>query len=143
MGRFEVRFGRARPLTATEARRVFPELVVLILLGKAQVIFPSTSTPSPSDKVIVRTNPKSSQEVRGISLAGSVSLNWDQWENVMYPLLNGIRTGAWGFLDPNNPLNRRSLCHVGDARRYIDQVGRAVEEFFEQAGYGESDRTST
>jgi len=142
MGMFHMRTGRAPVLTADEAQVVLTPLVILLLMGRAHVMFPSSDTPSPSVVVHVVPNVSRSDQgwlqARGIQVTGPICVRWDQWQVVMVPLIASIQgaDGAWGSLDIRSPLNRTQLCHVGRARRLVADIGKVIQIAFEDAGYG-------
>jgi hypothetical protein len=121
---------------------VLTPLVILLLMGKAQVMFPSSDTPSPSVVVHVVPNVSRSDQgwlqARGIQVTGPVCVRWDQWQRVMVPLIASIREtdGVWGSLDIRSPLNQTQLCHVGRARRLVADLGKVIQSAFGAAGYG-------
>jgi hypothetical protein len=144
MGRFNQRTARARLFTTDEAAEVFPPLILMLLMGMAQVVFPTSDTPSPSVTVlIVPSAPRANQgwlADRGIQVSGPLVVRWDQWQNIMVPLLASIQgtdgIGLWGSLNITNPLNRIQLCHVGEARRLMGDLADVIRRAFEEAGYG-------
>ncbi|MDB4278204.1 hypothetical protein N9917_01240 [Deltaproteobacteria bacterium] len=129
-------------MTAEQAGRTLPALVILILMGRAQVSFPGSDTPSPARKVIIIPKEAQSSQgwlsARGISVTGPMEVRWDQWQNCMVPLIESIQDpdGDYAYLNVPNPLNRASLCHVGDARRLMDNLSAVIVQIFEGCGYG-------
>lgn len=142
MGRFHLRYAQGGVLTAQQALDILPTLILMLLADQVQVVFPGTDTPSPSPIVVLIPKiPVTGQgylSFRGVQVSGPVVIRWDQWENCVVPLLLEIQgaNGIWANLNITNPLNRKALCHVGDARDLIDRLGRVIEQSFAEHGYG-------
>ena len=142
MARFQIRYGRARTLTSEEAARSLPSLVILLLMGEAEVIFPGSDTPSPAHSVLIRPKgtPRDQQWLsrRNIAITRPMVLNGQQWQECMVPLIEDIQNpdGDFASLNITNPLNRVALCHVGDAQRLLDNLGIIIRARFDDCGYG-------
>jgi hypothetical protein len=142
MAGFQIRYGRARPLTSEEAAQTLPSLVILLLMGAAEVIFPGSDTPSPARVVLIRPKgtPRDQHWLarRNIAITTTMALNGEQWQECMVPLIEEIQDpdGDYAFLNITNPLNRVALCHVGDAQRLMTNLGNVIRVRFNDCGYG-------
>lgn len=119
-----------------------PSLVILLLMGEAEVIFPGSDTPSPSHSVIIRPKgtPRDQHWLaqRNIAITRPMAVNGQQWQECMVPLIEDIQDpdGDYASLNITNPLNRVALCHVGDAQRLMDDLGSVIRVRFNDCGYG-------
>lgn len=157
------RFGLAPLRTTTELQRVLPVPVYLWVLGKAGIVYPTTTRANPSAAVgLVATLPSPLWESTG---APTLYVNARQWQRVVVPLLQDGRLPTWkGSLGgrASSPVVVPELvpCAEGGGtvdvtvgkqsptvqpgpgvlyagvEPYLELLTRLVGEYAEQAGYG-------
>jgi len=121
------RLGPARFYSSTEAQELLAGPLFYILAGHAEVQFPSSSRAAPAPFVrIIRTS-----QLFGLRYLPRfpVTVQWKQWKDAVVPVLSDPR---W---DIQNPLNKRALSD-GNVDDLIHQIGQAVQQSFQAAGYG-------
>jgi len=123
--------------------------VFYMLIGKAQSAFPNSATPAPSSFVQIIPMGKIEAAHRPYFPA---YVNWQQWEDVVVPLLSQARFPEWlgstggqtGTTSDGFPgvLYDISVgpgiysCNEGLLRQYEDLVGKEIKRLAEEAGYG-------
>mgnify|MGYP006892408658 CR=1 FL=1 len=84
MSRFDYRGGEAPILTAEQLVSRLTVPVSLLIIGKANVFFPTTNRSNPSVSVLVKYGGEN-----------VVKIHWTQWENVIVPVVNDDRLSHW------------------------------------------------
>lgn len=84
--------GRSRNLTPENLKKLLAIPLYYLITGKAQVAYPNTSTPAPSSFVkIIRTG----RVERGHEAYFPIYLGWQQWNEVVVPVINNGNYASW------------------------------------------------
>ena len=122
------RLGPAALISPQQAEDRLSGPVLYLLAGFVRAVFPQSSNSAPSPFVYiqpVRNAPWSLE----IAPRFPVSINSKQWHLAVVPVLEDPR---WQF---NSTMIKRSL-ESGNQREVLQQVGAALRQSFEAAGYG-------
>ena len=87
------RVGRGAIRTPEEIQRDLTLPCYYILIGRASVAFPHTSTPGPSQYVTIVRVRAERDERREVVFP--IFVNWRQWEEIIFPVLQDPRWSNW------------------------------------------------
>jgi len=118
--------GPARTISAEEAKTTLAYPCFYILMGLAEPVFPGASRAKPSVFVrIIQTHGGRPYDL----LSGlPVDVQWKQWQEEVLPVLEDDR---WKV---NTPMMRDAFKR-GAEREWVENIGKALYDSFEDAGY--------
>lgn len=122
------RRGRGANWTPTQARELLAIPVMYVLLRMAGPTFSGSSRASVSRLVEIRPFVRTDQLLPGLACGFPTSVNWEQWESAVVPVLLDPK------FDPCTPLIREMLNR--NPREYANVLGEALGVQFHKAGYG-------
>lgn len=136
------RLSYARIKTSEELAETLAIPLWYLLQGKAQVLFPRSSTAAPAREVRVRL--LASQIPDGVRAGFPVIVNPKQWREVIVPIL---REGVWDLEDPDgkilpveeqgpgslSPINPLWVCSDD---QWVANLKLLIKERADQMGYG-------
>jgi len=65
-----------------------------------------------------------------------MALGWEQWQSCVAPLIDEIQGGDLMAYNITSPLTHSQLCHAGEARRWLTEIGLLIRLSFDGCGYG-------
>ena len=119
-------YGPVRILSAEEAQETLAYPCFFILMELAEPVFPGASRAKPS--VFVRVMQTKQGNPHDLLSGLPVSVQWKQWENCVVPVLEDAR---WTVRTPM----MRDAFRRGAEREWVEKIGYALKESFEDAGY--------
>lgn len=101
MARADYRTGIAPIRTATELADLLPIPIFLLVKGYAKAVFPGTDRSNPSVKVGIMGIEPVPDTVPTLKDTLPVWVHWTQWQNVVVPVVDDLRTSWWAGIDPS------------------------------------------
>ena len=101
MARADYRTGIAPIRTATELADLLPIPILLLIKGYAKAVFPGTDRSNPSPKVGIMGVETLPDTVPTLKDRLPVWVHWTQWQNVVVPVVDDLRTNWWAGVDPS------------------------------------------
>lgn len=102
MARADYRTGIAPIRTATELADLLPIPIFLLIKGYAKPVFPGTDRSNPAVRVgIVGIGPPIPDTLPTLKGSLPVWIHWTQWQNVVVPVVDDLRTSWWAGVDPS------------------------------------------
>ncbi|MBQ73238.1 MAG: hypothetical protein CMJ67_10080 [Planctomycetaceae bacterium] len=101
MARADYRTGIAPVRTATELADLLPIPIFLLLKGHAKPVFPGTDRSNPSVKVGILGIEPIPDTIPTLKGSLPVWVHWTQWQSVVVPVVDDLRTNWWAGVDPS------------------------------------------
>lgn len=118
--------GPARTISAEEAQTTLAYPCFYILMERAEPVFPAASRAAPS--IFVQVMQTKHGKPHDLLSGLPVSVQWKQWEDCVVPVLEDER---WAVKTPM----MRDAFKRGAEREWVEKIGYALKESFEDAGY--------
>jgi hypothetical protein len=101
MARADYRMGIAPIRTATELADLLPIPIFLLIKGYAKPVFPGTDRSNPAVKVGIIGIEPIPDTLPTLKDRLPVWVHWTQWQNVVVPVVDDLRTSWWAGIDPS------------------------------------------
>ena len=101
MGRSDYRNGIAPIRTANQLADLLPIPIFLLIKGYAKAVFPGTDRSNPSVKVGIMGCEPIPDTIPILRDHLPVWIHWTQWQGVVVPVVDDLRTTWWAGIDPS------------------------------------------